>query len=282
LERQEVIAFILANASQPQVFDALENHLIGISQSVVSESLLTCGIIPEVFKHDSTQEKLWAKYCDILMALAFRYLGMDAEVIRTRGDSADVRAKTATYTIVGDGKAFRLSRTAKNQKDFKVSALDDWRKGDTYACLLAPLYQYPVKKSQVYLQAAQKQVTLLSYIHLKFLLDFPSQQSLIALWQAPSKLSPSQEALLYWEHIDQAILTITQKAGEVLRVYKQLEIEAMRHIGSEGIQYWQTVKQSYQQLTRDEAIQQLIKAEKVDEKIAFIEKLITRGDGYYG
>jgi hypothetical protein len=38
-----------------------------------------------------------------------------------RADSADVEGATKDYTIVGDAKAFRLSRTAKNQKDFKVT-----------------------------------------------------------------------------------------------------------------------------------------------------------------
>ena len=34
-----------------------------------------------------------------------------------------------TYSLVADAKAFRLSRTAKNQKDFKVQAMDGlaWR-----------------------------------------------------------------------------------------------------------------------------------------------------------
>ena len=74
------------------------------------------GLIPECFKHDSTEEKLYAKYCDALLARALCELGLEAKIIEERADSADVFAKGGGYTIVGDAKAFRLSRTARNQK----------------------------------------------------------------------------------------------------------------------------------------------------------------------
>ena len=80
------------------------------------------------------------------------------EVLRTRGNSADVYSKSKNYTLVSDAKCFRLSRTAKNQKDFKVKALDDWRRQDTYALLVSPLSQYPVDKSQIYPQAFSQNV----------------------------------------------------------------------------------------------------------------------------
>jgi type II restriction enzyme len=74
--------------------------------------LLFCGIIPEQFSHDSTEEKLWAKFCDILFSHVLNMLGIETQVIRSRGDSADILGKTNDYSIVGDAKAFRLSRRA--------------------------------------------------------------------------------------------------------------------------------------------------------------------------
>lgn len=104
-------------------------------------------------------------------------------MLGARGNSADVFGKTNDYTIVGDAKTFRLSRTAKNQKDFKVSALDSWKQGNNYAMLAAPLMQYPTRKSQIYAQAIDKNVTLISYTHLHFLLDFYNNQSLQPIWE---------------------------------------------------------------------------------------------------
>ena len=38
-------------------------------------------------------------------------------------------SKFHCYTLIADAKSFGLSRTAKNQKDFKVTALSNWREG---------------------------------------------------------------------------------------------------------------------------------------------------------
>lgn len=143
------------------------------------------GVIPESFEHDSTEEKLYAKYCDALLARALRELGLDAHMLSERSGAADVRAEGDGYELVGDAKAFRLSRTAKNQKDFKVETLNQWREGADFACLVGPLYQYPSTNSQVYAQAIRYKVTLLSYTHLDFLIRSGKvdKRSLAELWR---------------------------------------------------------------------------------------------------
>ena len=182
MARMDVINLIFEIAGSENAFDILEKNFAEIAKDELSSSLLECGIIPELLEHDSSEEKLWAKYCDILLAQTWTHLSIPAEVLRARGNSADVFGRTHNYSIVGDAKAFRLSRTAKNQKDFKVQALNDWRKSNTYACLVSPLYQYPRRGSQIYEQAIERNVTLLSYTHLKFLLDCTDGQNLDPLW----------------------------------------------------------------------------------------------------
>ncbi len=270
------IAFIQQVAKQPNAFDRMVEELQSLPGEGVSDELLTCGIIPEWFAHDSSEEKLWAKYCDILLSMALGYLGLDARVIRTRGNSADVLGITDEYSVVGDAKAFRLSRTAKNQKDFKVSALDDWRQANTYACLVAPLYQFPAQTSQIYTQAEIRNVTLLSYVHLKFLLDFPPAGSLAVLWRTAGGLSPSTDARLYWDTLDRLVVMLTGQDMDTLRDYKRQEIERTTAIGHEGIAYWQTVIDEYQQLTQQQAVSRLIRAEKIEQKIHVIQSAIAK------
>lgn len=110
------------------------------------------GVIPESVGHDSTEEKFYAKVSDIILSRSFSELGLKSRVLTERGDAADVYAESFYhgYSLVGDAKIFRLSRTAKNQKDFKVSGLDSWRKDSDYAVLCSPWYQYPTRVSQVY------------------------------------------------------------------------------------------------------------------------------------
>jgi HindIII-like restriction endonuclease len=176
--RNEFIQLIYNVSKKPNAFDLLEKELASVSKQELSGFIIECGILPEMFQHDSSEEKLWAKYSDIVLAKCLTYLGIESTVLRTRGNSADVYGKASAYTIVGDAKTFRLSRTAKNQKDFKVKALDDWRREDTYAVLVSPLLQYPTNKSQIYSQAIERNVTLMSYTHLKFLLDTFSNHNL--------------------------------------------------------------------------------------------------------
>ena len=117
--------------------------------------LAQIGTIPESLEHDSTAEKLFSKISDAVLARAFREIGLKSTVLKERGDSADVLAQSPIhgYTLVADAKAFRMSRTAKNQKDFKVAALSGWRKDYNYAVLCSPYFQYPSSSSQIYAQA---------------------------------------------------------------------------------------------------------------------------------
>ena len=275
MDRSSAVSFIQSIASEEDAFDVLEKNMDGISPLQLMDSLLHCGIIPEQYAHDSSEEKLWAKYCDILLNKSFNLMDIRSEVIRVRGDSADIRGVTSAYSIVADAKAFRLSRTAKNQKDFKISALDDWRRGDTYACLVAPLYQYPVQRSQIYEQAESRNVTLLSYIHLRFLLDKTLPESLETLWNTAASLTPGQNARRYWEAVDDSVVAVTDSSYRELRSYKQQAIDAAREVGREGISYWESVKQDYRLLSKEAAISKLIKAEKIDQKIDSIAKSIS-------
>jgi hypothetical protein len=154
--RKEIIELIFSAAKEKNAFERIEEYLSKISQKKLGENIIECGILPEMFTHDSSEEKIWAKFSDIILAHSLNFLGIETIVLGARGNSADVFGKTKNYTIVGDAKTFRLSRTAKKQKDFKVSALDTWRRENNYAVLVAPLMQYPTKKSQIYEQAVKK------------------------------------------------------------------------------------------------------------------------------
>lgn len=276
MNRNDIIEAIRSYAGLANAFDQLESSLSDMPQQSVSDSLLTCGIIPEMYAHDSSEEKLWAKYCDILLSKAWNVLGIRSNVLRTRGDSADVFGTTPEYTIVGDAKAFRLSRTAKNQKDFKVTALDDWRRDKTFACLVAPLAQYPSGSSQIYYQAEERNITLLSYVHIKFLIDYAVHAPLRDLWNVPGSLQPTKEARRYWEAIDDRVIALTETNFSELKKYKQLEVTATKEIGDEGIRYWESVIQDYQDLPQEEAVRRLIKAEKIETKIKTIRATLSR------
>lgn len=274
--RTHIVSFIESISKLDNAFDILNEEVDKVSKDDVGQELLNCGIIPERYGHDSSEEKLWAKYCDILLNKSFNHLNIRSKVIRVRGDSADICGEADHYSIVADAKAFRLSRTAKNQKDFKVTALDDWRRGNTYACLVGPLYQFPVRSSQIYVQAEEKNVTLLSCVHIKYLLDHVTGESIEPVWNIAGELNPSKDARRYWEAVDDRIVAITNTSFKELRRYKQIETDATKIIGQEGILYWESLKREYHLLSKEEAIRKLIRSEKIDQKIEVIRKAVDK------
>jgi type II restriction enzyme len=278
--RNDIIQLIFKIAKDKDAFDQLEKRLSTITKQQLSSHLIECGILPEMFEHDSSEEKLWAKFSDILLVKALTFLDIEAHVLGARGNSADVFGKTEYYTIVGDAKTFRLSRTAKNQKDFKINALDSWKKGNNYALLVAPLTQYPNLKSQIYAQAIDKNVTLLSYTHLHFLLDFYDYQDLEIIWQTGQQLQnislqKHQSSDFYWAAIDEVVVKSVGKTLDDLIRYKLFEISVMQKVGTEGIDFWNERINQFNELSREQAIKLLIKSEKIESKIRTIQKAIN-------
>lgn len=161
------------------------------------EVVQNIGTIPENIPHDSTEEKLYSKASDIVLARCFRILGLDAKALDERANSADILAESTQgyqYSLVADAKCFRLSRTAKNQKDFKVSNLSDWRgQENEYAVLVAPYFQYPQNKSQIYSKALEYNVCLMSWEHISLLLENEIMEtenfSLESLWNASQMIA---------------------------------------------------------------------------------------------
>ena len=100
---------------------------------------------------------------------AFKAIGLASAVLTERTDAADVECVCDNYSFVADAKTFRLSRSAKNQKDFKIQALDNWKHGKPYAMVVCPVYQLPSRTSQIYQQAIVRSVCVYTYTHLAFL-----------------------------------------------------------------------------------------------------------------
>ncbi|NLO18986.1 MAG: HindIII family type II restriction endonuclease [Ignavibacteria bacterium] len=279
--RNRFIQLIFKISKEEDAFDILEKEVLKLTKKEISQSIIDCGILPEIFTHDSSEEKLWAKFTDILLAASLTFLNIPSEVLRTRGDSADVFGKAKNYSIVADAKTFRLSRTAKNQKDFKVKALDDWRKGNNYALLVSPLIQYPSRRSQIYFQAIDKNVTLLSYTHLNLMLTYNDNKDFKPLWEVGKNLkaklnsTEQQQAEIYWENIDKSVCKILNINEDALSNIKTLEMQKTKEIGQEGIDFWQNKIKEYKKLSKEEAINRLIASEKIETKIKTIMKAIS-------
>lgn len=245
------------------------------------------GAIPECIEASSSAEKLFSKASDCVLARCFTELGMQAVAVNERGNSADIVARSIHgYTLVADAKTFRLSRTAKNQKDFKIDTLSNWRGSEhDFAVLVAPYFQYPNTESQIYSTALDKQVCLLSWEHILFLLlnDVAESEmlSLEAIWNAPVRLARDTRIAYadrmncQFPHINQMVCDRISKPIEDFLAQLSLCKERIRNRGSRELAFLNAAKEEIQSLTREEAISELLKSKRVLERISTIERFVA-------
>lgn len=248
------------------------------------ETLKQIGTIPEFLAHDSTEEKLFSKASDFVLSRAFREIGLKSTVLKERGDSADVLAESPIhgYTLVADAKAFRMSRTAKNQKDFKVVALSGWRKDSEYAVLCSPYFQYPSKNSQIYSQAISHNVCLLSWEHLIFLIENGVKEtadvSLSPMWAFCDTYSHevlcSDMKKCFIPRFNATLLELTGLSHKLLVNQLKKQIVTISKRGNQEKLFWQEEIKKIKCYSREEAINELIKAKKIHEKITQIDTYI--------
>lgn len=265
--------------------DCLEEIIFGLPCEEFLPLVVEIGIIPEDIPHDSSEEKLYAKSADIVLAKAFQELGLRSSVNRERANCADVVARSDTYgySLVGDAKAFRLSRTAKNQKDFKVKSMVDWRGDHDYAVLVCPYYQYPRSASQIFAQAIDGNVLLFSWEHLSLLIEEGIEEGelidLGKIWGLSRKiarrvLADEREKSfmdLQDELISKALGIGQQRIGQVFARYRDI----VSRRGDQGILYWESRIKDIRGMSREEAVAGLISAMKLEEKIMSIRQFIS-------
>jgi type II restriction enzyme len=270
------------------VSDKLEKELEaeikknGISSLI--DHLRLCGNIPESYGHDTSEEKLYSKYTDCLLSLAYSSLGLKSLVLKERADAADVEAFAKDYSFVADAKAFRLSRTAKNQKDFKVQAMHGWKRGKPYAMVVCPIYQLPTSSSQIYQQATTQNVCIFTYSHLALLLSYSqvegqakAQQLLKKIFETIKALNPSKNATDYWLAVNKTILSFSKKIQPIWDIEKGVATERISIAKEEALTFLAQEREKIMRMTHKEALEELIKVRKIESKIKTINAIYDNG-----
>lgn len=248
------------------------------------DHLRLCGDIPESFEHDSTEEKLYSKYTDIIVSEAFKFIGLKSLVLRERADVADVEVFSTAFSFVADAKAFRLSRTAKNQKDFKVQAMSRWKHGKPYAMIVCPIYQLPAHSSQIYQQATAYNVCIFTYSHLAVLATLSeiegqsrAEELLLNIFQTIPTLNPSKEAKYYWYIINNTMLRFSKHLAKLWEIEKQVTVEAIAIAKQFAQAYLAAQRERIMRMSHQDAVNELLKLHKIDSKIRSINSVSYSG-----
>ena len=246
--------------------------------------LRLCGNIPESYGHDTSEEKLYSKYTDCLLSLAYTAMGLKSLVLKERADAADVEAFAKDYSFVADAKAFRLSRTAKNQKDFKVQAMHGWKRGKPYAMVVCPIYQLPTSSSQIYQQATTQNVCIFTYSHLAVLLSYSekegqtkAQQLLKKIFETVKTLNPSKNATDYWLAINKTILSFSKAIQPLWSIEKDVATESIAISKEEALTFLAQEREKIMRMSHNEALKELIKLHKIESRMKTINAVSDNG-----
>lgn len=264
----------------------LQSILFDISRTDVLSLITEIGIIPEDIGHDSSEEKLYTKVSDILFAKALKEMDFEVTVLKERSDCADIiaQSKYHNYSLVGDAKAFRLSRTAKNAKDFKVDSMVHWREDNDFSVLACPYFQYPKNNSQIYRSALDGNVSLFSWEYLYIILSENVKESedtdLRELW------NQSHHIMQQTNMADANKCFIQQQDANIREIIGLTEEQFDNHFnnikgsvvyrGNEEIRYYESEIARIWQLNREDAIRELLVSMKLDSKIETIRKFINQ------
>jgi len=264
--------------------DRLEEYLTSeiTKKGIIAliDHLRLCGNIPECFGYDTSEEKLYSKYTDIILSLSYKALGLKSFVLKERAGNADVEISAEDYNFVADAKTFRLSRTAKNQKDFKIQAMDNWKYGKSYAMLVCPIYQLPNSSSQIYWQAIERDVCIFTYSHLSLLLAYAKSESEIKarellkkIFKTVSVLNPSKSATDYWLAINNTILNFSNKIKTLWSVEKIVATESIDVAKNEALTFLAKEREKIMGMTYSDALKELLKIHKIETKIKTIQNI---------
>ncbi|XOF34545.1 MAG: HindIII family type II restriction endonuclease [Candidatus Electrothrix sp. YB6] len=246
--------------------------------------LRLCGAIPERYLHDTTDEKLYSKYTDIVIHEAYLSMGFNSIVLKERANVADVECVSGEYSFVADAKAFRLSRTAKNQKDFKVQAMDSWKHGKPYAMVVCPVYQLPSRTSQIYQQAGARSVCIATYTHLAVFSRYAAisgkskaMQLVHEMFKTVEAMNPSKDANAYWQTVNRTILQLDAALREIWQEEKRASVEAIQVSREEALGFLASERERIMKFSKEEAIKEILKSSKIDNKIKAINSVSDNG-----
>lgn len=264
----------------------LQNIIFNLQRADILELIVEIGTIPEDIGHDSTEEKLYTKASDILFAKALKEMNLEVSVLTQRADCADIVAQSHyhRYSLVGDAKAFRLSRTAKNAKDFKVTSMAHWRGDCDYSVLACPYYQYPKSNSQIYKDALDNNISLFSWEYLYILLkegvkedastnikELFNQSAVIA---NGTTVGNAKVNFLIQQNKNIADI-IKMPQSKFISYFDDIKNMLVKR-GYTEISYYEGEINRVKQLNREDAINELLKSMKLDSKISTIKQFIEQ------
>ncbi len=228
-----------------------------LNDTKFEELLTVSGFIPDLYGEDSSEETLFSKLIECLVAEWARRMAFGGEIIKEKASREDVKITIGNNVVVCDAKSFRLGRSqaAPNAKDFlKLEDIRKWM-ARYHENAIGGLVTYPCKHewskhSDVYqyCSTCDAPTVMLPYKYLAFLLNKKScfePNKLRELWQNYGRLFPDKlpkkmqggNKIPYWRVINAEILRIVGVTEDDLFTYMADADKKISECITENMQY---------------------------------------------
>ena len=158
--------------------------------------------------------------------------------------------------------------------------MDNWKRGKPFAMIVCPLYQLPSRTSQIYAQAAARNVCIFSYSHLAVLARLVETEGAAAVidllhnvFNTVEAMNISKDANTYWQAVNRTILGY---GGPIVNLWRTEKIATIESIGiSKGhaLAFYASERETLMRLSREEAIKRLIDIYKINGRVQTIRSI---------
>lgn len=149
--------------------------------------------------------------------------------------------------------------------------------------IICPIYQLPNRNSQIYLQAINSNVCIMTYSHLSLLVRYAhevgksdAEDLLHTVFKTVSSLNPSTSAINYWKGINKTILGYSKSILKLWQDEEQAITESIEISRMDDLYYLSSERYNTINMTRQEAIQLIIKSSKIDKKVSAIKNIVDQ------
>ena len=205
-----------------------------LSDDELCNLLIISGYIPDMYIHDSSEETLYTKLCEVLEVVWAKRMGFKSNFVTQKSSYEDVVIYINKSVIVSDTKTFRLGRSqaAPNVKDLVKP--EDYRKWlaryQDQTTNLGGLVVFPQlhewsrgSDAHYYCSDKNNPIVMLPFHYLAYLLDSKNRlnyetSKLTLLWDY-KKIFPNKvkDRICYWKTVNNQILHIT---GDTISNFK--------------------------------------------------------------
>ena len=162
--------------------------------------------------------------------------------------------------------------------------MNEWKYEKDYALLVCPSYQVPSKKSQIYYDATNLSVLIISYEHFATILNLSfkkgiedSKELLRKLFSTIESASTSEKANSYWSLVNQTILSYDKVMLNLMKEENLIMKEAIKINQDLDLKYLESLNNELVKLSKEELVDEIINLKKFGNKIETIKKVKDLG-----